>query len=84
MASYIVGMICGTVTLIFPLVYLMNYDRCVATVLQFQPRFNTGPFSLTYSATLASGVAAIGAVVLIISVAVMALSFLRQSRSQSS
>ncbi|MFW6457226.1 MAG: hypothetical protein ACOC0A_02945, partial [Planctomycetota bacterium] len=31
MAAYIVGMIVGSIVTIFPLIYMMNFDRCVAT-----------------------------------------------------
>jgi len=73
MAAYIVGMITGTVALVFPLLYLMNIDRCVAEILSEQPGAGVAEF-LTYSQhTLAYGIAVVGAVVLVLSTVMAAL-----------
>ena len=73
MAAYIVGMITGTVALVFPLLYLMNIDRCVAEILTEQPGASVVEF-LTYSQhTLAYVIAIVGAVVLVLSTVMAAL-----------
>jgi len=80
MAGYIVGMIAGAILTVSPLVYLMNYDRCLAAIFQCQANFNVERFSPSQTISLASSIAAVGAAVLLISVAMMAITGLRQAR----
>jgi len=80
MAGYIVGIIAGAILTVSPLVYLMNYDRCLAAIFQCQVNFNVERFSPSQTISLASSIAAVGAAVLLISVAMMAITGLRQSR----
>ena len=72
MAAYIVGMITGAICLIFPMVYLMNIDRCMVKVLQAgTPAVEQ--FLANTHAGLAYGTAVVGAIVLLLSAALTAL-----------
>jgi len=82
MTAYIIGMIAGTVVTVFPLIYLMNFDRCLASILAAQPGFDTARFDPSYSLGLASSVTAVGAVILLLSAAMMAITGLRHLRPQ--
>jgi len=78
MIAYIVGMIAGAVVTIFPLIYLMNLDWCRASILAAQPQFDPARFEPASSLALASSVTTIGAVVLLLSAAMMAITGLRR------
>ncbi len=82
MVAYIVGMIAGALVTVFPLIYLMNFDWCQALILQQQPNFDLARLDPSYSVTLASSVTAIGAVVLLLSAAMMAITGLRRPGPQ--
>lgn len=82
MAAYIVGLICGTITTIFPLVYLMSFDRSVANIMAQHPDFEPGRLNPS-ALTIASGVAAIGAVVLLVCAAMIALTGLKRLRAEA-
>lgn len=81
MTAYIVGLISGTVCAVFPLVYLMNFDRCLAYVMVKQPEFDASLF-IPAAQDLAYSLAAIGAVVMLISVTMIALTGLRRLKAQ--
>ena len=73
MAAYIVGMITGTVCLILPLVYMMHTNRCVADLYAQDQVANVQQF-IEYTHTgLAYLVGLIGAVVLVVSTALVAV-----------
>jgi hypothetical protein len=80
MAAYVVGIIAGALVTVFPLIYLMSFDRSLALILQVQPDFDVTRFEPSHSLSLASSVTAIGAVVLLLSTALMALTTLRRMR----
>jgi Ni/Fe-hydrogenase subunit HybB-like protein len=80
MTAYIVGLVAGSIITVFPLIYLMNVDRCVALVLQTQPDFSVSNFSPSFSPALASSVVAVGAVVLLVSITLIAITGLKQLR----
>ena len=78
MAAYIVGLIIGAITTVFPLIYWMNYERCIALVLAHQPDFDVAGFPPAIPDLLASSVTIIGAVVLLVSTMMIAITGLRQ------
>lgn len=80
MTAYIVGLVAGSIITVFPLIYLMNVDRCVALVLQTQPDFSASNFSPSFSPALASSIAAVGAVVLLVSITMIAITGLKGLR----
>ncbi|MFW6044915.1 MAG: hypothetical protein ACOCR1_04140 [Planctomycetota bacterium] len=83
MAAYIVGMIVGGLVTVFPLVYMMNYDRSLALILQQQPDFPAAEFSPAYSPALATGITTIGAVILLVSVGMMAFTGMQKLREDT-
>lgn len=83
MVAYIVGLIAGSIITVFPLIYLMNVDRCVAMVLQHQPEYSAASFSPSFSPALASSIAAVGAVILLLSAAMMAITGLKRLRGKT-
>ena len=80
MAAYIVGMIAGTVCLIAPLLYAMNVNRCVATILATNPEFDPQKFIAFTPQGLLYPIAIVGAVVLLLSAALMAFTTLGRCR----
>ena len=78
MTAYIVGLIAGTVVTVFPLVYLMNFQRCLATIIAQQPDFDPARFDPANTVSLVTGVTAVGAVVMMLSIAMIAITGLRQ------
>lgn len=72
MKAYIVGMIVGGFVTVSPLIYMMNVDRCVAGIIEDNPEFDPAAFAPSYSPGLATGITIIGAVVLLVSVGMMA------------
>jgi len=83
MAAYIVGMITGTVALVFPLIYLMNIDRCVAEILTEQSGAEGVTQFLSYSQhTLAYVIAIVGAAVLVLSTVMAALTGVMRLRER--
>ena len=81
MTAYIIGLIAGTVCAVSPLLYLMNFDRCLAHIIAEQPQFDPNLFSPAAQG-LAYNIAAIGAVVMLISVAMIALTGLGRIKTQ--
>ncbi len=78
MAVYIVALIAGSLTTVSPLIYLMNYDRCVASILSKQPDFDTSAFSPAITPFLAYAITVVGAFVLIVSTVMIAITGLKQ------
>ncbi len=78
MTAYIVALIVGSLTTVSPLIYLMNYDRCVADILSKQPDFDTAAFSPAITPFLAYGITVVGAFVLIVSTVMIAITGLKQ------
>ena len=66
MVVYIVGMITGAVCLVFPLIYVMNFDRAVARILSRNPEFPIESFTPHISSGLLYIVSLIGAAVLLV------------------
>ena len=86
MVAYITGMIVGAVCLVFPLLYLMNLDRCIANILEDNPQANVQAFLAHTQGGLAVGVAIVGAVVMLVSTLMAAysgLSALRRRKEQA-
>ena len=73
MAADIVGMITGTVCLILPLVYMMHTNSCVADLYAQDQVANVQQFIDYTNTSLAYVVAVIGAVVLLASTALVAV-----------
>jgi len=80
MAAYIVGMIVGTVSLIFPVIYSMHVDTCVAAIITAHPDLSSARFTPHCPETLLLGTSVLGAVVLLLSAAMMAFTGLRRLR----
>ncbi|MHC5033998.1 MAG: hypothetical protein ACYTFZ_03075 [Planctomycetota bacterium] len=74
MVAYIVGMITGAICLVFPLIYVMNFDRSVAKILSKNPDFPISTYAPHVPASLLHIVAIVGAVVLLLSAVMAALS----------
>jgi len=75
MVAYIVGMVVGSVTLIFPLIYMMSFESSRAIALAQNPELRLTPYCPT---GLLIGTCVIGAVVLLLSTALMAFTGLRR------
>mgnify|MGYP006288542589 CR=1 FL=1 len=82
MTAYIVGLIVGALVTVFPVIYMMHFDRCVAAVLEAQPEFSPDRFDPSYSATLLASVTTVGAVVLLLSIAMIAITGLHGLRGE--
>ncbi|MHC4480596.1 MAG: hypothetical protein ACYS8K_02195 [Planctomycetota bacterium] len=82
MLAYIIGMITGTICLVFPLIYAMSFDRAVAKLLSRQPEFAVESFGPHVSGGLLYIVAIIGAIVLLISTLLVALSGMTQLKER--
>ncbi len=79
MAAYITGMIVGAVCIVSSLVYLMGVNLCI-TALLAQKNVDPTTINTFDTVQLAVAVAAAGAVVLIVSVAMAAFTGLRRLR----
>ena len=75
MVAYIVGMVVGAVTLIFPLIYMMSFESSRAIALAQNPELQLAPYC---PEGLLIGTCVIGAVVLLLSTALMAFTGLRK------
>ena len=83
MVAYIVGLIVGTVSLLFPLIYAMFADACRAAIWAQNPDLTAMPFTPYCPAWLLYGTSVIGAVVLLLSVAMIAKTGLHQLKPRS-
>jgi hypothetical protein len=75
MVAYIVGMVVGSVTLIFPLIYMMSFESSRAVALAQNPELDLAPYC---PEGMLIGTCVIGAVVLLLSTALMAFTGLRR------
>lgn len=75
MAAYIVGIIMGAITVIFPLIYMMAFELSRAVALSHQPDLRIQPY---FPENILYGTSALGAVVLLVSTALMAFTGLRR------
>ncbi|MCK4283276.1 MAG: hypothetical protein KAX44_03080 [Candidatus Brocadiae bacterium] len=82
MGAYITGMIAGTIALVFPLLYLMNIDRCVAKILAKDPAANIAGFLTHTHTSLAYLIAVIGGVVLLMTAVMSVLTGLWQIKQR--
>lgn len=82
MGAYITGMITGTIALVFPLLYLMNVDRCVAKILADEAGANIAEFVTHTHTSLAYLIAIIGGVVLLMSAVMSVLTGLWQIKQR--
>ena len=80
MAAYIVGLIVGAICLISPIAYWMNADRCVVSIMGRSPNA-AAHFTPYCSQQLLLGVTVLGAVVLLLSAAMVAFTGLRRLRN---
>ena len=67
MAACIVGLIVGTIALISPLIYLMLVDLYRATLIAANPEAAAGVMQPSAGPALLYGIAAVGALALVIS-----------------
>ncbi len=72
MVAYTVGMVTGTVCMVMPLVYAMNINRCIATILASQPTYDQTQFAAYLPTALVYGISVVGAIVLLLSAMLMA------------
>ena len=87
MGKHVAGMILGTVCIIASLVFLTCVNICVAAVLRMSPGFDPASVETFRAGPLASSIIIIGAVVLLLNTALMALEAARrpgQGRAQQS
>ena len=77
MVTYIVGMIVGMISLVFPLVYWMHLDSCNAQILAYNPSVSVVPLEAQVPAGVLLGTSVLGAVVLLLSAAMMAFTGLK-------
>ena len=82
MVAYIVGMVTGTVCLIMPLLYAMNVNHCVARIMAANPQFDPKSFLAYTPQGLMYPVTVVGAIVLLLSAALMAYTSLGQGRAK--
>ena len=82
MAAYIVGMIVGMITLLFPIAYAMHFDGLVATILAQNPQLSSIPIEPLCREGVLYGTSVLGAVVLLLSAALTAFTGLRRLRAQ--
>ena len=78
MVAYIVGLIVGAVGLLFPLVYAMHADACRAAIWAQNPDLTQMPFTPYCPASVLYGTSIIGAVILLLSAAMIAKTGLHQ------
>ena len=71
MVAYIVGMITGAVCMVMPLIYAMNVNVCVATIMAGNPDFAPDRFTAYTPPWLLYAISLVGAVVLLASAAMM-------------
>ena len=83
MAAYIVALVVGAVSLLFPLVYSMHADACRATIWAQNPNLTTMPFTPYCPTSVLYGTSVIGALVLLLSAAMIAKTGLHQLKAQA-
>ncbi len=82
MAAYTAGIIVGAITTVFPMIYLMNYDRCAARILSKQAEFDIAVFQPALPPSIMWGVIAIGAFVLLVCTTMVAVTGLQRLRAE--
>ncbi len=86
MIAYTAGIIAGASTTVFPLIYMMNYDRCIAMIQSQNPDFDPADFTHAIShmtPNLLAGIAVVGAVVMLICTLMAAITGLRKLNRES-
>jgi len=83
MVAYIIGLIVGAVCLLFPLIYAMFADACRAAIWARNPELTQMPFTPYCPEWLLYGTAVIGAVVVLLSAAMIAKTGLHQFKPHS-
>ncbi len=78
MIAYTVGMVVGAITAVFPMIYLMNYDRSVAQILSKQAEFDITAFSPAVPQSLMTGITVIGVLVLLVCTTMVTITGLRK------
>ena len=78
MTAYIVGLITGAVVTLFPLVYLMNFQLCLAIIIAQQPGFDPADFDPGNTVRLATILAFSGTLIMLLSIAMICVTGLRR------